>query len=651
MTRKPEAKETFGSALFRRSYLTLAGASVPILGGVHALTGATTAQMTDGGPPNADAWELAFEDTFTGNSLNTESWEIGFGWGTETNNSAESISADHVTVADDQLHITASPENGVEAGCINTKDRVTVSPGTYIEARLRPPKRTGFLPAFWAKPNSEAWPPELDFFELFQDGSGSDDWTTAHYNVHYSSSGEPGDGSTHESDPTNHDVGSDLTTAFHVYGCKWLSDRVEWYFDGQKVGESTDATAMDALERGAPFYLMLNIHVDKIGTTDRTETWDEELTVDWVRLWNQSGDGGTKETTTDAETGTRYFWARSGDGNTVSFEFEVSAGNVRIHSDDTDVDYWVTDDGTIGGGTTDKTSGLPGFWFDGDIERLEYDGELDLFIDDEAVDPDQYVVEEDAARRYFWARSGDGNTVSFEFEASAGNVSIHSDDTNVDYWVADNGTIGGGTTDKTSGLPGFWFDGDIERLEYDGELDLFIDDEAVDPNQYVVEDETETREPLARSLTFDGSDADAGASYEASVTERIQATDTTENDDTVSESSVSGTLDGDADGYTFSGIVTGLTTDDGVRVDIDGEPVSQVRVERADGSSGTVSYLLETSGRVLPVEETIESDDEYANGKMLGTVAGGADEFWLVGGELTDVSTFRGDVVTTVSKN
>jgi len=557
MTRKPEAKDTFGSALFRRSYLTLAGASVPILGGVHALTGATTAQMTDGGPPNADAWELAFEDTFTGNSLNTESWEVGFGWGTETNNSAESISADHVTVADDQLHITASPEDGVEAGCINTKDRVTVSPGTYIEARLRPPKRTGFLPAFWAKPNSEAWPPELDFFELFQDGSGSDDWTTANYNVHYSSSGEPGDGSTRESDPTRYDVGSDLTTAFHVYGCKWLSDRVEWYFDGQKVGESTDATAMDALERGAPFYLMLNIHVDKIGTTDRTETWDEELTVDWVRLWNQSVDGGTKETTTDDETGTRYFWARSGDGNTVSFEFEASAGNVSIHSDDTDVDYWVTDDGTAGGGTTDKTGGLPGFWFDGDIERLEYDGELDLFIDDEAVTPDQYVVE----------------------------------------------------------------------------------------------DETETREPLARSLTFDGSDADAGASYEVSVTERIQATDTIEDDDTVSESSVSGTLDGDADGYTFSGIVTGLSTDDGVRVDIDGEAVSQVRVERADGSSGTVSYLLETSGRVLPVEGTIESDDEYANGKMLGTVAGGADEFWLVGGELTDVSTFRGDVVTTVSEN
>ena len=156
---------------------------------------------------------------------------------------------------------------------------------------------------------------------------------------------------------------------------------------------------------------------------------------------------------------------------------------------------------------------------------------------------------------------------------------------------------------------------------------------------------------MARSLTFDGSDADAGASYEASVTERIQVTDTTENDDTVSESSVSGTLDGDADGYTFSGIVTGLTTDDGVRVDIDGEPVSQVRVERADGSSGTVSYLLETSGRVLPVEETIESDDEYANGKMLGTVSNGADEFWLVGGELTDVSTFRGDVVATVSEN
>jgi len=650
MTRKSEDRETSESALSRRTYLTLAGASVPILGGLHTLTGETSAQTTVGGPPNADDWEIAFEETFAGNSLDTERWEVGFGWGTETNNSAESISADQVTVADDRLHITATPDNNVEAGCINTKDAVTVSPGTYIEARLRPPKRTGFLPAFWAKPNSEAWPPELDFFELFQDGSGSEDWTTAHYNIHYSSSGEPGDGSTHESDPTHHDFGADLTSDFHVYGCKWLTDRVEWYFDGQKVGESTDATAMDALERGAPFYMMLNIHVDKIGITDRTETWDEEMTVDWVRLWDQSGDGGTD--TNSEERGDRYFWARSGDGEPISFGFETSDGNVSIHGNDDGVEYWVSSDGTTGGGTTDETGGLPGFWFDGEIERLQYDGALELYVDDEAVDPNQYAEEEaDTARHYFWANSTDGEPVSFEFEASAGNVTIDGNDDGVEYWVSSDGTTGGGTTDNPGwNLPGFWFDGEIERLQYDGNLTLYVDDEYVDPDQYVDEESEETREPLPRSITFDGSNAGTGASYEASVTEQIQATDTTESDDTVSESSVSGMLTGTVDGYTFSGTVTGLDIDSGVRVEIDGETVSRIQIERADSSTGTVSYLLETSGRVLPATGTTESADEYANGKILGTVTDSTDEFCLIGGEVTDVSMFRGDVVTTVTE-
>jgi len=251
------------------------------------------------GPPDASNWELAFEDTFSGDSLNTDNWEVGFGWGKETNNSAESISEDYVDVSDGKLHLTATPDNGVEAGAINSKDKVTFGPGTYIEARLRPPKRTGFLPAFWSKPNSEEWPPELDFFELFQDGSGSDDYTTAWYNLHYATSGEPGDASTRESDPTGYEYGEDLTTDFHVYGCKWLSDSIEFYFDGKKVGESTSQTAMDALDRGSPFYMMLNIHVDKIGTTDRSDTWDEEMTVDWVRLWNQSASSVQTQQTVD----------------------------------------------------------------------------------------------------------------------------------------------------------------------------------------------------------------------------------------------------------------------------------------------------------------------------------------------------------------
>ena len=379
------------SMVSRRGYMKAAAATIPLLGGVGAQS-ATAA--TNYGPPNPDNWTLSFEDKFEQSALDSSKWDLGFGWGMETSTSAESISADEVTVSDGTLRLSASHQDGVTAGSVHTKNLHTFGPGSYWEARLKPPKREGFLPAFWAKPNSEAWPPELDFFELFQTGDGSEDWTSANYNIHYSSSTEPGDSSTHESDPYHHKVETDLTKDFHVYGCKWLSDRVEWYFDGQKVGETQNETAMEALRRGAPFYMMLNIHIDKIGTTDRSEPWTEELVYDWVRVWEQ-GDGGTSssgnESSADDSSATEhYFWARSANGDSVSFEFQASNGNVRLDSSGYEADVWVSADRTTAGGTVTHTGAqLPGFWYEGEISNFSYEGPIEVYIDDQPVDPSQ----------------------------------------------------------------------------------------------------------------------------------------------------------------------------------------------------------------------------------------------------------------------
>lgn len=659
MARKPTERETSKTTASRRTYLQLAAASIPIAGGLQSLSSTASGQEGVGGPPNADNWDLTFEDTFSTGSLDTSSWEVGFGWGMETNASAESISAEHVALTNDRLHISASPDNGVEAGCINTKDKVTVAPGTYMEARLRPPKRTGFLPAFWGKPNSEAWPPEIDVFELFQNGSGADDWTSANYNVHYSSSTDPGDGSTHESDPTHHRVDSDLTNAFHVYGCKWLSDSVEFYFDGEKVGESTDSTAMEALRRGAPFYLMLNIHIDKIGTTDKSDDWNEELVVDWVRVW-ESSSGNVSITNdsaddTESDSSRNYFWARSGDGEPITFEFQSSGGNITRDSSSYTAEYWVSDNGNYAGGTTSKTGAdLPGFWFEGEITDLQYDGDMELYVNNQQVDPDQYTTDagndstEDAQRHYFWARSGDGDPVTFQFESTAGDISRDSSSYTADYWVADDGTSAGGTVSKTGAdIPGFWYHGELTNLQYDGDLQLYIDDERVDPADYGNgSGGTDEPEPLPRTLALSGDDSSSRKDYEVTVTEQLQATDSINEADEISDGTATGYVTGWTDTYRFSGSVETITVDGDATVTVDGTPAKRVTME-ADASDA-VTYILETSGTLVPDGETLESADEIHDGRAFGTINGEADEFWLVGGDVTYVSTFRGDVVTSV---
>jgi beta-glucanase (GH16 family) len=285
---KEDEETSLESTVNRRNYLKIAGASATALSGLF-IGSNSVAGASGGGPVNPNEWTRVFQDTFSSGSLDNSSWEVGYGWGNTSEASAERITSDNVAVKNNRLHLSGTHDaQEVYAGAVNTRNKVMFGPGSFVEARLKNPFRVGFLPAFWAKPNSGDWPPEIDIMELFMTGeSTEDEVSSANFNIHYSSSTEPGDGSTHEMLPTHHGTSSDLTDSFHVFGCAWLKDRVEWFFDGQKVGECTDETALTSLEHGAPFYLMLNIGVDSIGDVNYNESWGEKLVVDWVRVWEK----------------------------------------------------------------------------------------------------------------------------------------------------------------------------------------------------------------------------------------------------------------------------------------------------------------------------------------------------------------------------
>ena len=255
--------------------------------------------MSDG--PDGD-WTVVVEEQW--DRFDPDRWGVGFidrdDWIPDDD---ATVSPDHVFVKNDHCVLEIESEGTGPSGCyqgvINSSvgDEshhpavgipVDPSPGQYVEARLKLPGRTGVLPAFWMHPANMNWPPEIDIVELFQRGDNPEtERQSLNVNVHWSASGEPDDRETHEDAPSAVDVGIDLTESFNRYGCAWFEDRVEWYFNGEKVATRSSPPAMISsltASTARPFGLIFSNHVNRIGQANLTEAWTEQLVIDWVEI-------------------------------------------------------------------------------------------------------------------------------------------------------------------------------------------------------------------------------------------------------------------------------------------------------------------------------------------------------------------------------
>lgn len=293
-------------------------------------------------------------------------------------------------------------------------------------------------------------------------------------------------------------------------------------------------------------------------------------------------------------------------------------------------------EGYVGGGWTDD------YRFSGEIADFSTPdaAALNVTIDGQQVDPRTLAAppnELTISNRDFDEPATYAFTVSDDLEPTE---SVNFGDTDAISGNSANGRV-------NSGSDTYRFAGEVTEFARDGPIRVYLNGEEVDPDSLG---------RLPNELIVDHTRYDGSVPYEFTVSGEVRVSDNPQGDE-AEGSTARGTVAGYKDGYRFSGEIASFTAEgltdvyvNGTKTEF-GRPGSLLTISRAQGSIGPVEYIVETTGSLLKSEEgdaSINSNDEIRAGKTRGSVGGGTDAYWVLDGEVLDVTTFGGDVVTTL---
>jgi len=236
---------------------------------------------------------------------------------------------------------------------------------------------------------------------------------------------------------------------------------------------------------------------------------------------------------------------------------DVASYTVTV-SEDIKGDGTLNSEDTISGTTAEGAvaNGADGYNYAGEITEFTYDGQLTVYRNGEQVDSDEL------------GKPDLTETLKIESttEGTANYSVTVSEDIEGDGTLNDEDSVSGTTAEGAvaNGADGYNYAGEITEFTYDGQLTVYRNGEQVDPDALGMDN----RAALPNWVVFDGTDAD-GSDYEFAVTGNIEKSPdlgSVEADDEVSGGEVSGTVDGDKDGYRFSGDISSLQIDGGASV-------------------------------------------------------------------------------------
>ena len=403
--------------------------------------------------------------------------------------------------------------------------------------------------------------------------------------------------------------------------------------------------------------------------------------VDPASLGSGSDDGGS-----DGEDG-----GSSGDSNRTElivsdpdggqpndYRFTVSGDVEALDDPRGDSADGESASGTVYGGSD-------GYLYSGEITAFSYDGEIEVTIDGEAVDPallgsgdedseDDPTGDGDPSREL--RVEAVGESARFEFAVS-GDLEAGP---RFDEWTdsisgsSGSGTIGG------RGVDDFVFSGEITDFSSEGPLRVFVDGTEVDPAS-LGENSSGSEEPDGGSgskvLVVSDPDGSQPNDYRFSVSGDLEALDDPRGDD-VNGDTASGTVYGGSDGYSYSGEIASFSYDGGIEVTIDGEAVDPAALwsggggddsddggtgdgsDTRDGGDGggtstlrvqavgeSASYDFAVSGDLEPGSDFDSGTDSISGSSGAGTIGGSGSDDFVFSGEITAFS-YEGPLRTFV---
>lgn len=189
----------------------------------------------------------------------------------------------------------------------------------YFEIRAEMPAGKGLWPAFWLLALDGQWPPELDVIEVLGH-EPSRLYGTSHH--------KGADGKQKTVHAVDTKTMFDSSKGFHTYGMDWQADKVTWYYDGVKVGE-TENKVFDQ-----PMFMLTNLAVGGYwpGNPNDKTSFPAAMNIDYIRAYQKKAEHTVVDIPKHwAPIGVEDFTILTKDGarSSGSWKFNLGADDVK----------------------------------------------------------------------------------------------------------------------------------------------------------------------------------------------------------------------------------------------------------------------------------------------------------------------------------
>ncbi len=322
-------------------------------------------------------YTLAFDDEFSGTSLNTSKWSLYLPWTNTTTNDNRYeqgnylgyMESSDLTESGGQLHLNTTKANNTVNGHTFNYTSVSITTNAtfwttygYAEVRAELPTGPGNWPAFWSLGNG--WPPENDIME---------DWPATSTNHQGLAEGTNNNATWFNTYPAYF-----ANNTYHTYAMKWGPGFEDFYEDGTQTLSITNS--------GVPavsMYFLLNSGVASGQVNSYSNSNDNELNVDYVRIYSYTPGGAaianaSFDVSNGAAGGNPYTLSGSAaivNGSTIGL---TGTGDLHIYGSPGEADqlisgltpnttYTFTGWAEIGSGTTAGIIGVKSFDSNGTV--------------------------------------------------------------------------------------------------------------------------------------------------------------------------------------------------------------------------------------------------------------------------------------------